>query len=102
MKRLAVIGALCALLSPIAMGTVVEKTIHFDNELGSAILYYDDQVKKPHSGTVVVHEWWGLNEYSRQRARALAELGYALDSDDGGQAELFDPECDCENCLEFR
>jgi dienelactone hydrolase len=76
MKHLAIIGALFALVSPIVMGAVVEKTIHFDNGLGSAVLYYDEQVDKPHSGTIVVHEWWGLNEYSRQRARALAELGY--------------------------
>ncbi|MBF0271727.1 MAG: dienelactone hydrolase family protein [Magnetococcales bacterium] len=26
---------------------------------------------------LVVHEWWGLNDYARNRARMLAELGYA-------------------------
>ena len=25
---------------------------------------------------LVVHEWWGLNDYIRRRARMLAELGY--------------------------
>jgi dienelactone hydrolase len=25
---------------------------------------------------MVVHEWWGLNDYARMRARMLAELGY--------------------------
>ncbi len=30
-----------------------------------------------HPGVLVVHEWWGLNDYSRQRAKKLAELGYA-------------------------
>jgi dienelactone hydrolase len=28
-------------------------------------------------GVLVVHEWWGLNDYIRRRARMLAELGYA-------------------------
>ena len=28
-------------------------------------------------GVLVVHEWWGHNEYARRRARMLAELGYA-------------------------
>jgi dienelactone hydrolase len=28
-------------------------------------------------GVLVVHEWWGLNDYARRRARMLAELGYA-------------------------
>lgn len=30
--------------------------------------------KRP--GVLVVHEWWGLNDYIRRRARMLAELGY--------------------------
>ncbi|MBF0262704.1 MAG: dienelactone hydrolase family protein [Magnetococcales bacterium] len=28
-------------------------------------------------GVLVVHEWWGHNEYARKRARMLAEMGYA-------------------------
>ena len=28
-------------------------------------------------GVVVIHEWWGHNEYARKRARQLAEMGYA-------------------------
>ena len=31
----------------------------------------------PHPGVLVVHEWWGNNDYSHQRARMLAEQGYA-------------------------
>ncbi len=29
-----------------------------------------------HPGILVVHEWWGQNDYARSRARQLAELGY--------------------------
>jgi dienelactone hydrolase len=39
-------------------------------------------------GVVVVHEWWGRNEYADERARQLAELGFvafALDMYGGGQ-----------------
>ena len=25
---------------------------------------------------LVVHEWWGLNDYARKRASMLAEMGY--------------------------
>lgn len=32
--------------------------------------------KGRHPGVLVVHEWWGLNDYARDRARALAALGY--------------------------
>jgi dienelactone hydrolase len=29
-----------------------------------------------HPAVLVVHEWWGVNDYARKRARMLAELGY--------------------------
>ncbi len=32
--------------------------------------------KDPRPGILVVHEWWGHNDYARKRARMLAELGY--------------------------
>ncbi len=39
-------------------------------------LAYDAGVQGKRPGVLVVHEWWGHNEYARQRARMLAELGY--------------------------
>lgn len=51
---------------------------------------YDDAVQGKRPGVLVVHEWWGLNDYARSRARQLAALGYtalALDMyGDGKQA----------------
>ncbi len=38
---------------------------------------YDDAVEGPRPGVVVVHEWWGLNDYAKRRARDLAGLGYS-------------------------
>ena len=38
---------------------------------------YDDAIKGKRPGIVVVHEWWGLNEYAKRRARDLAGLGYS-------------------------
>lgn len=37
---------------------------------------WDDDIKGPRPGVMVIHEWWGLNDYPKQRARQLAELGY--------------------------
>jgi dienelactone hydrolase len=40
------------------------------------------------AGVLVVHEWWGLNDYIRRRADMLAELGYttlAVDMYGNGQ-----------------
>ena len=39
-------------------------------------LAFDDSVEDKRPGVLVVHEWWGHNEYARKRARMLAELGY--------------------------
>ena len=39
-------------------------------------LAFDDAVPGPRPGVLVVHEWKGLNEYAKRRARQLAELGY--------------------------
>jgi dienelactone hydrolase len=36
----------------------------------------DGAVAGRRPGVLVVHEWWGHNEYARRRARMLAELGY--------------------------
>ncbi|WP_306533753.1 dienelactone hydrolase family protein [Geobacter sp.] len=40
-------------------------------------LAWNDAVKGRRPGVLVVHEWWGHNEYARKRARMLAEMGYA-------------------------
>ncbi|MDH3451945.1 MAG: dienelactone hydrolase family protein [Gammaproteobacteria bacterium] len=37
---------------------------------------YDDSVEGERPGVIVVHEWWGLNEYIQSRAQQLAALGY--------------------------
>ena len=39
-------------------------------------LAYDDVSKAPRPGVLVVHEWWGLNDYARHRAEMLAKEGY--------------------------
>lgn len=54
-------------------------------------LAYDDGLEGKRPGILVVHEWWGHNDYARSRARQLASLGYiafALDMyGDGKLAE---------------
>ena len=44
-----------------------------------------------HPGVLVVHEWWGNNEYTRKRADMLASLGYvALAVDMYGDGKIAD------------
>lgn len=40
-------------------------------------LAYDDEIADARPGIIIVHEWWGLNDYIVRRAHMLAELGYA-------------------------
>ena len=37
---------------------------------------WDDGISGERPGIIVIHEWWGLNDYMKQRADMLAELGY--------------------------
>ena len=37
---------------------------------------WDDSISGERPGIIVIHEWWGLNDYMQQRADILAELGY--------------------------
>jgi len=51
-------------------------------------LAWDDAVAGKRPGVLVVHEWWGLNDYARSRADQLAKAGYvafAADMYGGGK-----------------
>jgi len=39
-------------------------------------LAFDENVEGKRPGVLVIHEWWGLNDYTKRRAKMLAELGY--------------------------
>lgn len=47
-----------------------------DKTVMKGYLAYNKKISGKRPGVLVVHEWWGPNEYVRKRARMLAELGY--------------------------
>ncbi|NNG12627.1 MAG: dienelactone hydrolase family protein [Halobacteria archaeon] len=52
---------------------------------------YDAAVEGRRPGILVVHEWWGHNDYARKRAERLAALGYtALAVDMYGEGKTAD------------
>ncbi|MCA9187392.1 MAG: dienelactone hydrolase family protein [Pirellulaceae bacterium] len=54
-------------------------------------LAWDDSVQGLRPGVLVLHEWWGLNDYARQRTEQLAGLGYvAFAADIYGGGKTFD------------
>ena len=72
-------GWLAGLLAAQAAAEVQTRAIryqHADAEL-EGYLAWDDRFEGKRPGVLVVHEWWGLNDYARQRARQLAKQGYA-------------------------
>jgi dienelactone hydrolase len=48
-----------------------------DGQSFTGYFAYDDAIKGKRPGVLVVHEWWGLGDYEKRRARELAALGYA-------------------------
>ena len=61
-----------------AQPKVQGKTVEYsaDGVVMKGYLAHDETVKEKRPGVLVVHEWWGLNDYARKRARMLAGLGY--------------------------
>ena len=39
-------------------------------------LAYDDANSRPRPGVLLIHDWMGVGDYAKSRARQLAELGY--------------------------
>jgi len=61
------------------------------------LLVYDDAVKGKRPGVIVVHEWWGLNNYPKDRAQMLAKLGYvAFAADMYGDGKTADTPADAQ------
>ncbi len=88
-------SALTLLLTMLLVGSPVSaevrsETIDYrqgDTDL-QGILFWDDSFGGRRPGILVVHEWWGLNDYIKNRARMLAQLGYvafAADMYGGGK-----------------
>ena len=42
----------------------------------TGVLAWDDAVTGKRPGVLVIHEWWGLNDYAKGRAEQLAKAGY--------------------------
>ena len=77
------IRAILMALAIVLIGTTVHakllrKTVVYEHE-GEKLegyLAYNDSFKGKRPAVLVVHEWWGLNDYARSRAEKLAGLGY--------------------------
>jgi dienelactone hydrolase len=57
---------------------IKEETVSYkiDTLNMSSYVFYDENIEGKRPAVLVVHEWWGLNDYIKRRARMLAEMGY--------------------------
>lgn len=70
---------LMLLFNPCLHAAIREETVDYragEETRLKGYLVWDDAKGTSQPGVLVVHEWWGLNDYARQRAHKLAELGY--------------------------
>ena len=77
-SKLIVIILIFILSTGTASAKVVSQSLSYTHDGVSleGYLAYDDAVSGKAPGILVVHEWWGLNDYARSRAQKLAGMGY--------------------------
>ncbi|MBD7978135.1 dienelactone hydrolase family protein [Serpens gallinarum] len=71
--------SLLIMSSSLVQADIQTREIPYQSADGTQLLAYyayDDAAQTPRPGVLVVHEWWGLNDYTKRRARDLAALGY--------------------------
>lgn len=87
--------SLCAMFAATLGSTMLQAEVQtkrisyeHDGTKLEGVLAWDTTHEGKRPGVLVVHEWWGLNDYAELRAKKLAELGYvafALDMYGKGQ-----------------
>lgn len=78
MKTLLACALIAVLFASASRASIKTEEVNYsegDTKL-KGFLAWDDAMSGKRPGVLVVHEWWGLNDYARSRAKQLAELGY--------------------------
>jgi dienelactone hydrolase len=79
LKRIAIVLFVLGIVSVSSAEPKIQtKTVEYKAQdvVMKGYLAYQEGIKEKRPGVLVVHEWWGVNDYIRRRARMLAELGY--------------------------
>jgi dienelactone hydrolase len=78
MRQMALAALVVLSTGSIAMAEIKTETVTYTHNGTSlkGFLAWDDAISGKRPGVLVVHEWWGLNDYARKRAEMLAQLGY--------------------------
>jgi dienelactone hydrolase len=92
MKNVFLLATLMAMALSANAALVTESVVYRSGDTQmKGYLAYDDTIQGKRPGVLVVHEWWGHNDYARSRAEKLAAMGYAaLAVDMYGDGKLAD------------
>jgi dienelactone hydrolase len=73
-----ILTAILLFMTSMAQAEVQGKEVTYsaNGTLLKGYIAYDDAIQGKRPGVLVVHEWWGLDDYARKRARMLAQSGY--------------------------
>lgn len=79
MRKLLVLTMLLVWMVP-AQAAVRSQTVEYKqgDALLEGYLVYDDALKGKRPAVLIVHEWWGLNDFIKGRADQLAQMGYIV------------------------
>ena len=98
LRRMKTALLLLSLCAATAQATLVTRPVAYEQagvKFVGYLAYDDAQVSadRPAPGVLVVHEWWGLNAFIKEKANALAKLGYVAFAADmfGGGVTTEDP-----------
>jgi len=78
MKAIILAAALLFIFPACLQAKLVKETVPYNvgEKVFKGYMVYDDQIEGKRPGVLVIHEWWGLNDYAKMRADQLAEMGY--------------------------
>lgn len=78
MIKLLMSGLSGLLLSTAIQAKVITEAVTYTEagEEYTGYVSYDNAIKGKRPGVMVVHEWWGLDDYAKRRTEMLAGLGY--------------------------
>jgi len=80
MHKISVTTILLLLIAHTALAAMHTRDLDYrhGNTLLQGFLAYDDSIQGKRPGVLIVHEWYGINDYAKGRARQLADLGYVV------------------------
>ena len=78
MKHVWVFVVLMTLVAASARAAVRTEAVEYKhgNVVLEGYMAWDDAIQGKRPAVLVTHEWWGLSDYAKMRARQLAQLGY--------------------------